>query len=129
LEFREEALDWWREAGNNLRQARRNLEIEEWSVSAFLSNQAAEKALKALYIVKRGRLPPRGHDLVKLGRLLDADDVINDLKILSPHYVVSRYPDAANGVPSEVYTLEVAGRCLKAAEVILEWVKKVSGLP
>ncbi|MEN3047558.1 MAG: hypothetical protein ABDH63_02085 [Candidatus Caldarchaeales archaeon] len=37
-EVREEAMDWWREALHNLRQARRNYEIEEYSVSAFLAH-------------------------------------------------------------------------------------------
>jgi len=47
-EIREEAQDWWRESLHNLRQARKNLEIEEYNVAAFLSHQAAEKALRAL---------------------------------------------------------------------------------
>ena len=66
MPIREEALDWWREAGHNMRQARKNFELGEYSVSAFLTHQVAEKALKALYIVIKSRLPPRGHDLVKL---------------------------------------------------------------
>jgi len=70
--IREEALDWWKESLHNLRQAKRNLEIEEYSVAAFLSHQAAEKAMKAPYIVTKARLPPRGHDLIKLGRALEA---------------------------------------------------------
>jgi HEPN domain-containing protein len=58
-EIREEALYWWRESLHNLRQAKKNFEIEEYSVAAFLCHQVAEKALKALYIVRKNRLPPR----------------------------------------------------------------------
>jgi HEPN domain-containing protein len=88
---REEAVDWWREANHNLRQARKNFELEEFSVAAFLSHQAAEKALKALYIVVKSRLPPRGHDLLKLGRAVEASAIIDELRILNPHYTVARY--------------------------------------
>ncbi|MCS7098357.1 MAG: HEPN domain-containing protein [Candidatus Methanomethyliaceae archaeon] len=103
--IREEALDWWNEAKHNIRRARKNYEIEEYSVAAFLCHQAAEKALKALYIIKKEKLPPRGHDLVKLGRLLNANEIMNELKILNPHY--TRSPNAANTVPSEAYTKEI----------------------
>jgi len=127
--IREEALDWWNEAKHNIRQAKRNFEIGEYSVSAFLCHQASEKALKALYIVKKSRLPPRGHDLTKIGRLLDANEIMDELKLLNPHYTISRYPNAANAVPSEVYTREVAERCLLAATRILEWVMSNGGLP
>ncbi|MEM1909876.1 MAG: HEPN domain-containing protein, partial [Thermofilaceae archaeon] len=100
---REEALDWWSEAKHNLRQARKNFDMEEYSVAAFLCHQAAEKALKALYIAMKAGLPPRGQDLVKLGKALDAEEVMDELRILNPHYVVARYPNAANTVPSEAY--------------------------
>jgi len=47
-EIREEALNWWRESLHNLRQAKKNIEIDEYSVAAFLCHQAAEKALKSI---------------------------------------------------------------------------------
>jgi HEPN domain-containing protein len=128
-EIREEALDWWKESLHNLRQARRNLEIEEYSVAAFLSHQAAGKALKALYIVTKARLPPRGHDLIKLGRALEASEIMDELKALNPHYTVARYPNAANTVPSEAYSKEIASRCLEAAERVVEWVRRKGSLP
>ncbi|MEM4706236.1 MAG: HEPN domain-containing protein [Candidatus Methanomethylicaceae archaeon] len=123
--IREEALDWWNEAKHNIRQARRNFEIGEYSVAAFLCHQASEKALKALYIIKKS---PRGHDLTKIGRFLNAKEIMDELKILNPHYTISRYPNAANTVPSEMYTKEVVERCLLAATKVLEWVMNNSGL-
>ncbi|MCX8204034.1 MAG: HEPN domain-containing protein, partial [Nitrososphaeria archaeon] len=64
-EVREEAMDWWREALHNLRQARRNYEIEEYSVSAFLAHQAAEKALKGFLYLREEELA-RGHSVAEL---------------------------------------------------------------
>jgi len=127
--IREEALDWWKEARYNLRQAKKIFEIEEYSVSSFLCHQAAEKSLKALYIVVKSRLPPRGHDLVKLGRTLNAEEIMDYLKILNPHYMVARYPNAANTVPTEAYSREIAEKCLEAAGRVLEWVKREGKLP
>jgi len=126
---REEAVDWWKEASHNLRQAKKNFEIEEFSVAAFLAHQAAEKALKALYIVVKSRLPPRGHDLLKLGRAVEVSEIMDELRVLNPHYTVARYPNAANTVPSELYSREMASRCIEAAERVLTWVKERTGLP
>lgn len=128
-EIREEALNWWREALHNLRQAKKNFEIEEYSVAAFLCHQAAEKALKALYIVRKHRLPPRGHDLLKLGRLVEADEILDELKILNPHYTIARYPNAANTVPSEAYSREIVERGIGAACKVVGWARKTGGLP
>ncbi len=46
-------------------------------------------------------------------------------RYLNPHYVVSRYPDAADGLPYEVYEEEDASRALDCARVILEWVRQL----
>nr|MCG2886933.1 hypothetical protein [Vulcanisaeta sp.] len=49
-------------------------------------------------------------DLVELGYLirdelgLDVTAIIDDLRALTMHYTTSRYPDAANAIPFEVYT-------------------------
>jgi HEPN domain-containing protein len=128
-EIREEALYWWRESLHNLRQAKKNFEIEEYSVAAFLCHQVAEKALKALYIVRKHRLPPRGHDLVKLGRIVEADEILDELKVLNPHYTVARYPNAANTVPSEAYSREIVERCIREADNVVGWARRVGGLP
>jgi HEPN domain-containing protein len=126
--IREEALDWWKEALYNLKQAKKIFEIKEFSVSSFLSHQAAEKALKAYYIILKKRLPIKGHNLIKLGKILNAEEIMNELKFLNPHYTIARYPNAANAVPSEAYTEEIAKRCLEAAEKVVNWVKNKTNL-
>lgn len=129
MSIRDEALDWWNEAKHNERQAKKNFDMEEYSVAAFLCHQTVEKVLKALYIVKKLRLPPRGHDLVKLGKTLNTSEIMDELKLLNPHYTIARYPDAANTVPSEAYTKEIVLRCLQAVERIMKWAKEEGGLP
>ncbi len=50
--MRNEASNWWKQALKDLETASKNLEIEEYYVTAFFSQQATEKALKALYLDK-----------------------------------------------------------------------------
>ncbi len=89
-------------------------------VVAFFSHQAAEKALKATYIEVKRQIHPRTRNLVELGRLLGLDDVMEDLMELNPEYTISRYPDAANGVPARMYTESIAERHLRRAERVVK---------
>jgi len=66
--MREEAINWWEQALKDLEIAKKNLDIESFYVSAFLSQQATEKALKALYIHRLRDTPGKTHSLLHLGR-------------------------------------------------------------
>ncbi|WP_054853455.1 HEPN domain-containing protein [Vulcanisaeta distributa] len=127
--MREEAEQWLREAIRELELARHLLEIGYLNYAAFHSHQAAEKALKALIIVRLRLLPPKTHLLELAERLrssgIPVDEVIDYLRDLNPHYLVARYPDAANGVPSEVYSKREAQHCVESASRVIEWVKKL----
>jgi HEPN domain-containing protein len=41
---------------------------------------------------------------------------------LTPDYLTTRYPNAANGIPAEIYDEEIAERHLAYAEGICQWV-------
>ena len=47
------------------------------------------------------------------------------LYILNKYYTVSRYPDAANGLPSESVDRMEAERALKIAEEVLDYARRV----
>jgi len=72
----------------------------------------------------------RGHDLVEMGYLvrdelgLDISPIIDDLRALTAHYTTSRYPDAANAVPYEIYTRADAEEALERASRVVEWVRR-----
>ncbi len=78
-----------------------------WFRAAFFSQQAVEKAFKALFFVVRREEPPHIHTVTELYKpLKDAGfalrrDLEDQLYILNKYYTVTRYPDAANGLPSE----------------------------
>jgi HEPN domain-containing protein len=129
---RREARLWFLQALRDLDAARHARDAGDWFASVFWSHQAAEKALKAL-LLEHG-VAARGHNLLELARIIVEEaglevpgNVMRCLRRLNPHYVVSRYPDAANGLPYEVYDREDADEALECAEVVLEWVKERLG--
>jgi HEPN domain-containing protein len=45
------------------------------------------------------------------------------LLFLNQDYTVARYPDAANGIPYELYDKATANAKVKAAEEVARWVE------
>ncbi len=90
--------------------------------AAFACHQAVGKWLKGAIIELRRTLPPKAHNLVKLGRVLGVpEEVMSDLRLLNPEYATSRYPDAANGIRAENYD-ERRATLLLGAERVQRWV-------
>lgn len=124
--LRPEARNWLRQAEADWQVARANFAAGLYFATAFACHQAVEKALKGAAIVRLRRAPPRGHNLVELGGLLGAPEVVlTDLRYLNPEYVTSRYPDAANGVPAENYDEAIARSLMDAASRVRAWVDSV----
>ncbi|KUO94198.1 MAG: hypothetical protein AT717_04405 [Vulcanisaeta sp. CIS_19] len=55
--IRREALNWIKEANYDLVRARRSLSEGDYALSVFMSQQAIEKAFKALVIALKRRSP------------------------------------------------------------------------
>jgi len=121
-------LLWLKQARRDLRKALNDLKTEDWDSAAFWSQQASEKALKAL-LIAHGKMH-RTHNLLELGEIvkqelkLDVDEVWEDLRELTIHYTVSRYPNAANALPSQLYDEFKAKDLIRRAERILGWVEQ-----
>jgi len=119
---------WFKQAERDLKAVENSYRSGDWYVCVFLCHQAVEKALKAL-LIKYGRIA-RGHNLIELGREIERElgisiDIIkDDLRKLNPHYTISRYPNAANGLPYELYDNKDAEEALKRAKKVIEWVKQ-----
>ena len=114
-----------KQADRDLESARKNLNIEIYEVSAFLAQQATEKFLKSLWMYLRKENPPATHTLTELGKGVDIPDKLrHNLLSLTADYTVSRYPDAANGVPYELYDKETVEGKIALAEGVISWVKE-----
>jgi HEPN domain-containing protein len=112
------AEEWLERAKKDLDDAKFNLEGGRFEVSAFLAHQAAEKALKALYVLKFGRLW-KIHDLVQLAKQVGAPhEVVDVCDKLNPHYIATRY------LVETVYTAERSREALELADKVIEWVEK-----
>ncbi|MEM2240587.1 MAG: HEPN domain-containing protein [Candidatus Bathyarchaeia archaeon] len=126
--LRREALLWMRQAESDLKKAENDLKTGDWDSAAFWSQQTAEKALKAI-LINAGKVY-RGHDLLGIGESLkleleiDIDSILKDLRELTIHYTISRYPNAANALPMELYDEEKARGLVEMARRVLKWSKQ-----
>jgi len=119
-------VDWFRQAEADLRHARNSLEDSDFEWSCFAAQQAAEKALKAVF-QKQG-MDAWGHTLTALiGNLPDSvaqpsEGLVNYARMLDKHYIPTRYPNGfASGAPTDFYTEEEARNAIRNAEAILEF--------
>lgn len=124
--MRKEAERLILQARRDVENARKNIGIGAYEVTAFLCHQAVEKYLKGAWIEKKRRRPPPTHYLKELGQGLGAPKrLLAHLLFLNPDYTVARYPDAANGVPYELYDEATAREKVKAAQEVARWVESL----
>ncbi|MBL7163206.1 MAG: HEPN domain-containing protein [Anaerolineales bacterium] len=95
--------------------------------SCFASQQAAEKAIKSLFL--KLQMEAWGHTLiVLLGNLpLDyrpSQDLLDYARVLDKHYIPTRYPNGFDsGAPTDFYTLKEAEGSCTYAKALLEFCK------
>ena len=113
-----------KQADRDLENARKNLSIEAYEVAAFLAQQAVEKYLKGIWVVLKKQPAPHTHSLTELGYGLGVpSDLRRHLADLTPDYTVSRYPDAANAVPYELYDDTTARMKVQNAKEVIAWLR------
>lgn len=123
--MRIEAKRLIKQAERDLENARKNIGIEAYEVSAFLAEQAVEKFLKAYWMIAKNEAAPHTHSLTELGDALGVPVALRKhLVNLTADYTTARYPDAANGVPYEIYDRETAEAKVASGEAILTWLRE-----
>ena len=112
-----------KQANKDLDTARHCISSQDYYACAFFCHQAVEKGLKALYIEKRRASPGTTHSLIYLASEVDMpDDFFSFLRQLTPVFVTTRDPDAAYGVPYELYDRTIAGEILDKSSEVIEWI-------
>jgi HEPN domain-containing protein len=118
--------DWFRQAEADLQHAKNSLESGDFEWSCFAAHQAAEKALKSVYL-KHG-MDAWGHMItVLIGNLpectgIPSEDLINNARMLDKYYILTRDPNGFDsGAPTDYYTADEAKSAIRMAEVILEF--------
>lgn len=116
-----EVKAWLDQAEKDLELAKYDLKGEYYEDACFHSQQAAEKALKAVYIKKFKDLL-KIHDVKLLAQKVSAPPEIIEIgDQLNPFYTITRYPDIEEPTVTEEDTKDA----IKKAERVLEWVKRI----
>ncbi|MEM4587406.1 MAG: HEPN domain-containing protein [Candidatus Jordarchaeales archaeon] len=103
--MRGEAERWLKQSKADMKTAEDCFKDGNHYASAFFCQQAVEKAFKALYITRKKDFPPQTSNLLDLSLGLSLpEEVLRVAGNLTPEFIVSRYPDAAGGVPAEPKT-------------------------
>jgi HEPN domain-containing protein len=122
MALRPETRLWWEQAKRDMKIAEHAHQSRDYEAAVFFSEQAAQKALKSLLLHRTSEAPPKIHNLVELGKLAGIDERMLDfLADLSPHYMMTRYPDAAGVVTSEIYDGYTSLRFLRGTKKVLAW--------
>lgn len=129
---RKEYERWHRQATLDLEDAEYNAQGGRHNLACFLSQQAAEKALKA-YLFLRGHQVVWGHSAAELvgdAALDDAEfaELKEKASLLDRFYIPTRYPNGLpGGIPSESFTARDSGEAMQAARDIIEFVSRKAG--
>ena len=117
-----EAKNWMRQAEADLRSSENSLDSRDFYVSAFMSQQTVEKALKALVIQTKKELV-KTHNISKLAKLVEAPkDLLVKISYLEPVYAQTRYPDVSSNLPFEEFDESDATDFLNTAMEVFQWV-------
>ncbi len=121
------SADWSRQAESDLEHAQVSVREGDYEWSCFAAQQAAEKALKALYYALHG--DPWGHSVLALLQGLPEAvgarlprDLSDSARALDKHYIQTRYPNGFDaGAPMDYYTERDARDSIAHAKSILEF--------
>jgi len=117
--MKEEAEKWMEKSEKDMSDAKFNLDNNRLETSAFLSHQAAEKALKSAHIRLFNHLI-KVHDLADLGRKVGASKaMLKCCDALNPHYIETRY------LVDIGYSKKMAKDAFRNSEKIVKWAKKL----
>ena len=120
-----EGARWLEQADNDLAFARHALGGAFFHQACFVSQQCAEKALKAV-LYHRGARSVLGHSLVGLREKVAAaggpawDDLRDAAAALDLYYVATRYPNGLpEGAPYRAFTRRQAEEAIASAEAFV----------
>lgn len=122
----ERSADWLKQAKRDLDKAELDLQHAFFEWSCFTAQQAAEKAVKAVY--QKLNMSVKGHSIVKMleelqsSTLKISEELFHSARILDRYYTVSRYPNGfPEGSPLDFFDEKIAREALDAAHKIVRF--------
>jgi HEPN domain-containing protein len=119
--------DWLAQAKRDLNHSVHACRDEDFEWSCFSAQQAAEKAVKAVFLYLHGE--GWGHSVYGLLKALAnkikvPQKLLEAAKILDKHYIPARYPNGFDsGIPADYYTKKDAQEAIKNAREIIKFCK------
>lgn len=120
--------EWLLFAELDLKAAKASLKEGVPNIACYLSQQVAEKVLKAVILAQTGKVP-KVHALDELLNLTQITnpklkEFENEILFLDKFYVPTRYPDAFPGsLPEGLPSEETAQHAIELAQKVLDNVK------
>jgi HEPN domain-containing protein len=121
--------DWINQAKRDLRHAVNSMKSEDYEWSCFSAQQAAEKAIKSVFM--KLNKDCWGHSvnylITGLSKIVEVDkNLINLAKKLDKDYILARYPNGFDvGSPFEYYSKDDAEEGIKNARKIVEFCESI----
>jgi len=123
------AADWLLQARRDLMQAEHSAGsgFHEWA--CFASQQAGEKAAKAL-LSKLG-FEAKGHSILELLKEAEAEvevpgEVVEAARALDKHYIPSRYPNSyPSGAPFQYYSERDSRDTIAQAQKVISFAERL----
>ena len=128
---RQDSRRWLRQAEADIDAALGSINNNNFEWACFQSQQAGEKALKALWYYFS--IDPWGHSVARLINDFPENEtkkslslLLNKAKELDKLYIPTRYPNGLPDLtPSEVYTNEEANKAIESSKAIIEQIKNL----
>ena len=117
--------DWLAQAKRDLNHAVNSCKNRDFEWSCFSAQQAAEKAVKAVFLHLHGE--GWGHSVYGLLRAISdkitvSPGLLESAKILDKHYIPTRYPNGFDsGIPGDYYTENEAQEAIRNAGEIIRF--------
>ena len=121
----ERSADWLRQADRDLESAVILLKNDYFEWSCFISQQAAEKAVKA--ILQKLGAEAWGHSISNLlqgvrEKINLPSDLMSGAKQLDRYYIIGRYPNGwASGIPADYISKEDANDAIGYSRKIIRF--------
>lgn len=123
--------DWLRQAVRDIERAKLDIKYAFYEWACFTSQQAAEKAVKAVYQANNKSV--RGHSVVKMLEGLKENipvppELFHLARVLDRYYIESRYPNGfPEGSPQDYFDEKIAGEAYDAGREIVRFCTDIIG--
>ena len=121
----ERSKDWFKQAQRDLEKVQIDINHSYYEWACFTAQQAAEKAVKALY--QKANSHFHGHSLLQMLKGLSektevSEELYHSARVLDRYYTETRYPNGfPEGSPAEYFDEKIAEEALHASRKIIRF--------